>query len=146
MKHLIAILMGLSGFGGWASDAQACTSGAQQSCTLPDCGTAHQECVDDSPPYWGPCTCDNPPPPPPDLVQPSELFCGNVRLYQDDARYPWQGTPTNNPAIENDGGIAICLAANGVEVRYRAVRNFEIGGWVLSSSGSPCADYNVRNS
>ena len=54
--------------------------------------------------------------------------------------------PTNNPAIENDGGIAICLAANGVEVRYRAVRNFEIGGWVLSSSGSPCADYNVRNS
>jgi hypothetical protein len=36
---------------GYAMDAWACTPGSTRSCG----GGGHQECVDDSPPYWAPC-------------------------------------------------------------------------------------------
>ncbi len=46
----------------WPSVAHACTPGSTQSCPPPSiCSSAHQECIDAVPPYWGPCECDIPP-------------------------------------------------------------------------------------
>lgn len=65
-------------------------------------------------------------------VKGSAIFCGNVRLYEDDeTSLPWEGKPnTAAGAIRNEAGRAVCMSPETVLVPSPATQNFEIRGWV----------------
>ena len=60
-KHFILIGVGAFLLELWAPPASACTPGSRQLCSRDDCRPAYRECIDASPPYWGPCDCEDPP-------------------------------------------------------------------------------------
>lgn len=80
-------------------------------------------------------------------IKGSQIFCGNVRLYEDDQTSPpWRGKPnTTAGAIRNELGRAVCMSPETVLTPSRATQNFEIRGWVTRDFSSICSpDYTVE--
>ena len=65
-------------------------------------------------------------------IKGSQIFCSNVRTYEDDGvSPPWRGKPnTAAGAIRNDLGRAVCRAPETVATQVVVPQNFEIRGWV----------------